>query len=332
MRRIGQYDILFSLYTGGLGDIFVGRAQGLAGSDGLVAIKVIHPHLCAGDDFVDIFLNEARLASGVRHANVCEVFEVDTDGDHPFVICELIKGQSLSAVLETAAKRNEPFPWEFAADIATQTAKGLHAIHELRSDRGAPLGLVHKNVSPDNILISYDGRIKLIDFGVAYARKLLSKAPRGSPKGKAGYMAPELLLGRPIDRRCDIFSLGAVLYLMLTRQPAFPGAVETERMRRVLSNGLVPAEQLKPDLPDTLGYILDRCLAHEPRTRFANAAVFCSEIETFCASQGASVPTGELTDLMHRLFAAQIQSLKTRIITGARSLDRPSSPPPPSRK
>src|SRR5512137_562086 len=197
--RIGRFDVIYPLSQGGMASVHVGRISGMAGFEKLVAIKVIHPNLASEASFVRMFLDEARLAAQIHHPNVGEVIEVGEDDGLYYMVSELIVGQSLRNVYRRAEALGREIPRPMSADICAKVCQALHEAHELKDGDGKPLGLVHRDVSPRNVLVSYNGFVKLIDFGIAFAQGRSSHTDAGKIKGKMGYMPPEQLRGEPAD-------------------------------------------------------------------------------------------------------------------------------------
>jgi serine/threonine-protein kinase len=246
--RIGRYEIIYPIAQGGMAEVFVGRLPGMAGFEKLVAIKLIHAHLCKEQQFIQMFLDEARLAASIRHPNVAEIFEVGREGDLYFMIAELVLGQDLHALMRRTRQAQTPFPEGLSSHIVSQVCLGLHEAHEQKDKDGKPLGLVHRDVTPRNILLSYGGYAKLADFGVAWAQNRLGHSEAGSLKGKVGFISPEQIRNEPVDRRCDIFSLGVVFYMMLTGRHPFQGDNDAATMNNILAGAPVRPSEVNPEI------------------------------------------------------------------------------------
>src|SRR5688500_2262135 len=215
-RQFGRYRLCFELASGGMGTVYLARAEGPSGFEKLVALKRIHEHLAKDPRFVAMFLDEARLAARIHHPNVCSVIDFGTVEDSYYLTMPFVEGESFHRLLRSLAKRGDPGAsrsfWYIAARIVAEACEGLHAAHELRDDVGEPLEVVHRDVSPQNLLIGYYGGVRVLDFGVASARHRLYSTATGEVKGKFAYIAPEQIEGQPVDRRADVWSLGVVLY------------------------------------------------------------------------------------------------------------------------
>jgi serine/threonine-protein kinase len=314
--QAGRYELLFPLGAGGMGSVYAARLSGLAGFEKLAAVKVIHPHLMLNASFVDMFLDEARLAARIDHPNVVHIQEVGEDGGLLYMVMELVRGQHLLSVAERSALRSEPVGPILCASIGARVALGLHAAHELRSARGEPLDLVHRDVCPQNILVSYDGEVKLIDFGVAFARERLAQTQVGKVKGKLRYMAPERLMGHDTDRRSDIYSLGVVLFEVARFsfcQPE-PGPASSDPELLALERG-----ERVGNLPSAFLSVIAQATNRNPGKRFSTAALFAEALESAVNTMGGGVSQAELSALMRRLFVSEEQTLTTRLSSSAMS-------------
>ena len=304
--RIGRFEVVYPLSQGGMASVHVGRISGMAGFEKLVAIKVIHPHLASETSFVKMFLDEARLAAQIHHPNVGEVIEVGEDDGLYYMVSELIVGQSLRNVYRRAAAVGWKIPRPMSADICAKVCQALHEAHELCDGDGKPLGIVHRDISPRNVLISYNGFVKLIDFGIAWAKGRMSHTDAGQVKGRIGYIPPEQLKGQPLDRRGDLFTLGVMLYLMVTGKHPFPGASDAERMHKIVSGIFVPPRLVNPCIEPDLEAVIKKAMAASPDERYSTAAEMGRDLKSYVHSSSA-LPGGwdssnELKAVMHDLF------------------------------
>ncbi|MFS8065577.1 MAG: serine/threonine-protein kinase, partial [Byssovorax sp.] len=213
--RVGRYEILRSIASGGMARVHLGRAVGAGGFERQVAIKTMHPHLAEEADFVAMFLDEARLSARVHHPNVVATLDVQQDDEGIFLVMEYVDGFALHEILVGSRKERSPLPFGLTLRIFLDLLAGLHAAHELTDGDGAPLEVIHRDVSPHNVLVGVDGAARITDFGIAHAAVRLSSTREGHLKGKLRYMAPEQLRGRKLDRRTDLYAAGAVLWEML---------------------------------------------------------------------------------------------------------------------
>lgn len=304
--RIGRYEVIYPLGQGGMASVYIGRLVGMAGFERLVAIKVIHPHLSSNPLFVEMFLDEARLAASIHHPNVGEIFEVGEDDGMFFMVGELVQGESLRSLLRRARVAGGEMPAYLAAHIAAEVCKGLSAAHGLRNPEGEPLRLVHRDVSPRNVLLAYDGFVKLIDFGVAWAHGKSAHTEVGTIKGNVSYMSPEQICGQDLDRRSDLFSLGIVLYEMLTGSSPFPGKDKIERMHKILRGAFPRPREVKPKLDPFLEKTLLRSLEHHPDDRYGSAEAFGLDLEEYIHRSGKAPLAQAMASYMRGLFADDI--------------------------
>lgn len=327
-RRIGRYEMIYPISHGGMASVFAGRLTGLAGFQRLVAIKIIHPHLSSQLNFIEMFLDEARLAACIHHPNVGEVYEVGEENGLYYMVCELVLGQTLNEFVARACQKKVRISPAFYARVASLTALALQAAHDLKSPDGESLQLVHRDVSTRNILLSYDGFVKLIDFGVAYAADKVSHTDTGTLKGKVGYMSPEQVKGKPLDRRSDIFSLGVVLYVLTTGRMPFGGKSEVDRLYRIITYQFESPGRISPDVPAALENIILRAMAFDPAERYQSAAAMSAELEEFIRTSGVTVDTGLLSGTMHSLFEEEREHhlLKMRSIGRSATWKRPVVP------
>ncbi|MBN2360144.1 MAG: protein kinase [Deltaproteobacteria bacterium] len=276
-KTIGRYHLVTEIASGGMAALYLARATGPAGFEKLVALKRIHPHLARESQFVVMFLDEARIAARIRHPNVVQIYELGEDAGSYFIAMEYIEGESLarlaSATWRGQHSRGESIglPLPEMIHIVAEAASGLHAAHELRDEQGATLGLVHRDVSPHNVLVTYDGYIKLVDFGVVKARGRMTQTTTSELKGKLAYMSPEQLGGCEIDRRSDIFSLGVVLYEMTVSRRLFKSASEGHTVAMILQGAIPPPSQVVPDYPLRLEKVVLKSLARDPADRYQTA-------------------------------------------------------------
>ncbi|HEY8432961.1 MAG TPA: protein kinase [Sandaracinaceae bacterium] len=268
---VGDYQIVAKLKSGGMATLFLGRRVGAEGFSRHVAIKVVHEHLANDPTFVQMFVDEALLSAKIQHPNVVHVEELrELNGRH-FLAMEYVHGCPLSTLMTALRERGRTLGPELATYIAVEVAEGLHAAHETKGSDGQLLGVVHRDVSPQNVLLAYRGHVKLIDFGVAKARGRAQQTTGGSLKGKIGYMSPEQAFGRPVDRRTDVYALGVVLWEMLTGRRAFAADNDFALLELVRNPNLPPPSTLNPAVPPALDAVVARATAREPDQRFETA-------------------------------------------------------------
>lgn len=271
-RTLGRYELLLPIAQGGTASVWAAKMRGPRGFEKIVAIKTVLADLADDDLFAaeSMFLDEARLVARIRHPNVVEVLDLGEDDGVLFIVMEWIEGESLS-VLTREAKAKGGLPVPFALRIAARACAGLHAAHELRDDAGALVNLVHRDVSPQNILVTYDGSVKVIDFGVAKAATNQAQTNVGQLKGKVLYMAPEQAFGNKVDRRTDVFAMGIVLYQLVTGTHPFRADNEFATLARIRDKKEVaPARSIVKDLPEEVDRVIMKALSKDPSGRYAS--------------------------------------------------------------
>ncbi|HEY3802652.1 MAG TPA: serine/threonine-protein kinase [Kofleriaceae bacterium] len=308
---IGRYTVLGLLATGGMAEIFLGKAPGGAP----VVIKRVLPHLARQPAFVAMFVDEARLSSLLHHANIVEVHELGQVGFDLFMVMEYLEGESVAGLMRRSAHRSHHLPLALAAHVIAEACAGLSAAHELCDPDGKPLGLVHRDISPSNIFVTYAGDVKVLDFGIATAEHRLTQTATGQVKGKFSYMSPEQCRGESLDLRSDIFSLGVVLYELTTRRRLFKRANELMVLRAVTEEAIAPPRTLVRDFPRELDRVVMRALDRDPKNRHASARELRDELLSAIAPLGHE-PMG-LAAHMNELFVDRIAQ-KQRMLRDAR--------------
>ena len=297
---LGRYRLLKLLATGGMGEVFLARQEGPAGFAKTVVVKRILRHLAQDQGFIDLFLNEAQMAAQLQHPHIAQVFGLEHEGQTWFIAMEYVHGRSVRDLIEVARDKGVKVPPVVAARLASQALQGLQYAHQLTDARGNPLGILHRDVTPDNLLVAFSGVLKLVDFGIA--RAMTGAVTRvGRPKGKVGYMAPELTVsGAPVDCRADLYGVGVVLYEMLTlaRPPNVPttaDAVSSER-RPYRSD---------PAVPPALNAILARAMAPNRADRFPSAQAMSEALEAWLVGEGQTVLPGDITAFLVQLYGRE---------------------------
>ena len=289
-KRIGRYALYGEIARGGMATVHFGRLIGSAGFARTVAIKRLHPHLAKEPDFVKMFLDESRLAGRIHHPNVVQTLDVVSLDDEIFLVMEYLQGESLSRLAKTAVAQGGRVPVPLASAVLAGALHGLHAAHEARDEQGARLDVVHRDVSPHNILVGVDGVSRVIDFGVAKAAGRLQMTIEGHVKGKVAYMAPEQLSADPVDHRTDIYAAGTVLWEMLTGRPLFDGESQAAVIAAVLLRPVPPPSSIAPEVPAALDAVVLRALDRKTERRFATAHDMALAIE-------AAVPVASATQV-----------------------------------
>jgi serine/threonine-protein kinase len=276
--RLGRYELLARLATGGMGEIFLARLEGAAGFEKLFVVKRILPHLADDARFRSMLIAEARVASKMSHANICQVYELDETDGQLYIVMEYLEGVTLLPLLRRASKQNAPLDLGFAAGLIQQVCEALHYAHELRDRNGDPMGIVHRDVTPANVFLTETGATKVLDFGIAKVRNASTKTEDGAVKGKYAYMAPEQLRGGAIDRRVDVFALGVVLFEMLALRRLFQRKTDYLTFRAVMEQPIPDLRGYRPDAPEVLAGVVARALERDPDARWESARAFSTAV------------------------------------------------------
>ncbi len=306
-RSFGRYELLARLATGGMAEIFLARHRdAIPGDSSVLVIKRVLPHLAEDSRFVSMFRDEARLAARIEHDNVCRVVDMGSVGDTYFIAMEYLHGMPLSRVLVRAARTEQPLDFRLVAGLLVQCCAGLHHAHELRDADGRALDVVHRDISPPNIFVTESGLVKLLDFGVAKAHGASEKTRTGTVKGKNAYMSPEQVLGQPMDRRSDIFSLGIVLWEALTAQRLFMREVDFETFRAITEGDVPDVRLLRPDTPAELADVVNHALALRPDQRFPTALALGDAVAASVVGIGSPAGEREIAAFIQRRFVTEL--------------------------
>ena len=317
---LGRYELITKLGQGGMAEVHLALQRGPAGFEKLVVVKLVHQRLVAQKTFADMLLDEARIAALVKHPNVVDIYDLGESGGCYFIAMEYLEGEPLINLLR-AGREGRRLDALSTVRLIADTAEGLDAAHELRSLAGDPMELVHHDVSLGNIVVLYNGQVKLVDFGVAKASQ--SAAPSTHVHGKLGYMAPEKLRGRSGDRRCDIWSLGVVLWEALTLKRLFRGGDEAETIRQVLKQPVPSPSTISPDVPPELDAIVMRAIERKPERRYARANQLAEDLEEVLRVRGYGGRNDVIARYMQGTFAGHIVARK-QLLHDVASKGRPS--------
>jgi len=300
-KRIGRYEPFFQIGAGGMARVYLAVHHGPFESRKLVVVKQLRQEIDGDDnEFLESFVNEARIALRLSHPNVIHTYEVVAEERHPFLAMEYLEGQSLLHVLRVLGRL--VMPLEEHLWILTQVLAGLHYAHELRDFNGGPLGVVHRDVSPSNVLVCYSGEVKLLDFGIAKAAGALGSTQESVVKGKIGYAAPEQCLGKPADRRADVYAVGVMLWEAVAGRRRSSGETWSAMLQARLQDSEPPLEQVRPGAPPELTAITRRALARDPDARYATAQEFQRDLELYLSRQGRQIGPGDLSTLLASRF------------------------------
>lgn len=299
-----RFRIIRRLGVGGMAEVFLAQARGIESFEKAVVLKRILPHLAAEGRFIRMFLEEARLAATLHHLNIAQVFEIGRTDDTYFYTMEYIDGVDLAALLRVVRARSMQVPLEAAVAIAIGVAAGLHYAHEKQDPAGRPLGLVHRDVSPSNVMVARDGGVKLLDFGIAKAADSRLDTRPGEIKGKVPYMSPEQCRCEPVDRRTDVFSLGLVLYELTTGERLLAGSSDAEVLR-VLDRDALPLAPLeRAGYPPELRAIVLRALQKDPAERYATARELQLDLEAFARTHHMNLSPSSLGSWVQSIIGA----------------------------
>jgi serine/threonine protein kinase len=304
MRRIGKYELVRQLATGGMGEVFLARQLGPAGFSREVVIKRLLPHVASDQTFVDLFLNEARLAAQLSHPNVVHVIELAEEAGMYLLVMEYVPGKTLAQLHGALASRNQRLSPELVAFIGTQILAGLDHAHTLRSSAGLALGIVHRDVSADNVLVSFNGQVKLLDFGIAKAMAAVN-ARTGAIRGKPKYMAPEQLRGESVGPGADLYATSVLLYFLLAGRKPFSEASIEALIHSVPSKDPPPLGPLAPDVPRQLEAIIMRGLSKDAAARFASAADMAAALHDHLRGSRQQPTSAPMAALVAGLFGVE---------------------------
>jgi TonB family protein len=304
-ERFGQYTLLERIAVGGMAEVWKARMRGVEGFQKTVAIKRILPHMTDNAEFIGMFIDEAKLAAQLSHPNIVHIYDLGKIGRDYYIAMEYVEGRDLRSLLNAARKKGLRLPLGLALLIAARLASALDYAHRKRDFEDREMGLVHRDVSPQNVLLTSDGDVKLCDFGIAKAVSKASHTQVGALKGKLQYMSPEQAWGRPLDGRSDIFSLGAVLFEMVTGERLFPGDSELSVLEAVRQGRIRAPRQVDPSIPGEVDEIVTRALAIEPQDRFASAGEMKQRIEAALAALSPSPGPTDLAAFIQRALSAE---------------------------
>jgi eukaryotic-like serine/threonine-protein kinase len=305
-HTFGRYQLLRKLATGGMGQVFLARQKGAGGFEKLLVVKRILPHLAEEDEFIHMFFDEARIAAALNHPNIAQIFDLGEAEGTYYIAMEYIHGESLRAVNNRANERGGGMPLALKCRVIADAAAGLDFAHRAKSLSGKPLGLIHRDVSPQNVLIGFNGAVKLIDFGVAKAANKISSTLTGTIKGKYAYMSPEQARGEELDSRSDVFGLGIVFYELLTSSRLFKRDSETETLKAVVGAKIAPPSTLVRGIAKALDGIVTKALARDRGARYQTAGELQLALEDFLVRERLPGTSAHLAAYIQELYAEEI--------------------------
>lgn len=298
---LGRYQVLRPLAKGGMAEVLLARSIGIKGFERFVVLKRILVQN-ENEHSVDMFLDEARLVAGLHHRNIVQVHDIGEEEGKYFFAMEYVHGEDVRALLRAVKDKKQQIPFDRVLTIVTAAATGLHYAHEQRGPDGKPLGIVHRDISPGNILIGFDGGVKVVDFGIAKTESQTENTHAGEMKGKIGYMSPEQCRGQEIDRRTDVFMLGIVLYELCTVRRLFKGETKFDTMSAIVEGAVPPPSKFRKDLPEELEKIILKALAVDPGDRYQTADDLRMVLEAFALRSQLQISSTRLSDFMKDLF------------------------------
>lgn len=312
-ERVGRYELLFPVGTGGMGTVYLAQAEVVPGVTRNVAIKLMHSELRANPEIAPQLMAEAQLAASIKHPNVVAVLEAGDSNHGVYLAMDYVEGTTLAGLLRKARKREEQVPIRVAAKVLRDALTGLHAAHELKSEDGRPLDIVHRDFSPHNILVGADGISRLTDFGIAKALSNIGTTATGVVKGKIGYMSPEQASGTRIDRRTDVWAAGVVAWESLTAKRLFRGTNDAATLLQIVSGKRPPrVSRVRPDVPADLDAVIDEALRHDPNERLATAQELRRRLEASLADHGGIADEEEVAEFVQELMADDLAKMRER--------------------
>ncbi|MBI5481808.1 MAG: serine/threonine protein kinase, partial [Deltaproteobacteria bacterium] len=324
--RFGKYTLIARLAKGGMAEIFFARLEGVAGFEKPLVIKRLLPDLAEDQEFVSMFLDEARLVARIGHPNICQVYELGEFEGQYFIAMEYLEGAPVDQVIGRMVSDSGAVDLRLVSGIFAQACEGLHHAHELADAKGHNINLVHRDVSPQNLFVTVDGVVKVIDFGIAKARTRSTHTRTGTLKGKYVYMSPEQLNNRPIDRRVDVFALGAVLFEMLTGQQVFARETEFLMFRAINQEARPRVSDLRGDIPPAIDEAITKALSRQPDGRFPTARAFGEAVTAGVAHLGGPLGMAAIGTELRRLCGDQIEVRRALITRRAAIIDSGRDP------
>ncbi|MBX3125510.1 MAG: protein kinase [Polyangiaceae bacterium] len=305
-----RYRVIEKIASGGMAEVFRAESAGLEGFKKTVAIKRVLPHLAEKKQFIGMFLDEARLSATLSHSNCVQVFDIGVGDDTYFIVMEYVDGADLKAVIEYQKRIGRPIAPEIACLICVRICEGLAYAHEMKDSKGHVQGIVHRDMSPPNVLITKHGEVKIVDFGLAKANSQLEKSEPGIIKGKFSYLSPEAALGQPIDARTDIFAVGIILWELLAGRRLFIGDTDLDTVRQVQAARIPPLAQFNPAVTPELEQVVQRSLARDPAQRYSTARDLGRDLNVVLFQVGRPVSSFDIASLVQPVVQARQTDVK----------------------
>jgi serine/threonine protein kinase len=312
-QRVDRYELVGEIASGGMATVYLARLGGVGGFQRFVAIKRLHPHLQNEKEFVEMFLDEARLSAGIHHPNVVSILEVGASPVGYYLVMEYVEGDTLARILARAASHGRRIPTPIALRMVLDALHGLHGAHELKDDQGRSVELVHRDVSPQNVLVGVDGIARITDFGVARARSRLGSTRVGQLKGKLAYMAPEQALGERIDRRADVFSAAVMIWETLASKRLFKAENEATTLQRVMNDPIPNLSRVAPHLSRELCAAVARGLERDLTRRFASAQEFADALEAAAGGRDGIADPREVAAFVKQTIGEEIEQQREAV-------------------
>lgn len=311
--RFGKYTLVDRIAVGGMAEIFLARQAGLEGFEKTIVIKRIRPHLSKQPNFVKMFLNEAKLAAQLNHPNIVQIYDLGKINESYFIAMEYIFGRDMRRIIPKADALGIPFPMVYALKIASSVCEGLYYAHQRADLYGHPLHIVHRDVTPENIFVSFDGTVKVLDFGIAKAANQIEQTRAGEIKGKLSYMSPEQCMGKQLDNRSDLFSLGVVLYEWLTGFKLFTGDSEVAILKSITEGKIYAPSYFKADIPEAVEAILMKALEKDRERRYQTAWEMQYDLDQFLSQYEFTPSNIHLSNFLKQLFNDELEEERERL-------------------
>ena len=324
----GKYSLIERIAVGGMAEVFQAVQLGVEGFEKRLAIKRIRPHLSGEEAFLKMFLHEAKLAAQLQHPNIVQIYDLGRIGDAYFIAMEYVQGRDMSRVVPKAEKLGIQFPVEYAVTIGSSVLDGLYYAHTKTDASGAPLNIVHRDVTPENIMVGWNGNVKILDFGIAKANSQTDQTKAGEIKGKLSYMSPEQAMGKTLDARSDVFSLGIVLYEWISGYRLFTGENEMAILKAIIDGKIYPPSYFREDIPEEVERILMKALEKDRNARYQSARDMQLDILEWLSHAEFAPSNAHLANFMKQIFADEIVAEQKMQASHAANARRTPAPPP----